>query len=104
MSVPPAETCRMDSADHRALAARLDRLERENRRMKQAGSLALLSMAAVLVIAPTSVVKKEGEAATTTIAGPREIEAKGFVLVDPMGKKRATLQMTDQGPELSLLD
>ena len=59
---------------------RVDRLERENRRMKLAGVLMLLGVAAVMVM---------GQAKTLKTA--KEIEAERFVVKDEDGKVRVVL-------------
>ncbi len=61
---------------------RMDRLERENHRMKLAGVLVLLSMTAVTVM---------GQAKATKVA--KVIEAERFVLRDENGKARGSLQV-----------
>lgn len=61
---------------------RMDRLERENRRMKLVGVLVLLGIAAVMVM---------GQAKAPRVA--RVIEAERFVLRDENGRERATLEV-----------
>ena len=61
---------------------RMDRLERENRRMKLAGILVLVGITAVIVM---------GQAKATKVA--KVIEAERFVLRDENGRERATLEV-----------
>jgi len=69
---------------------RLDKLERENRRLKRAGSLGLLLVAAGFLMA-------QGKY-------NRRIEAEEFVLTDAHGSERAQLEWKDQAPRFVLLD
>src|SRR5215510_5290231 len=66
--------------------ARLERLEKENRRMKKIGIVAIV-FASVLFIS--------GQAKTNKV-----IEANEFRLLDASGKKRATLDVFRGQPEL----
>ena len=66
--------------------ARLEKLERENRRLKKAGTVAIV-FASVLFIS--------GQAKTNKI-----IEANEFRLLDASGKERATLHVFRGQPEL----
>ena len=72
------------------LEDRLEKLERDNRRLKYVAALVLTCAAAFvsLGIAPSS----------------RIIEAEGFVLRDDSGKVRAILGVSAAGPALSLRD
>jgi len=72
---------------------RLEKLERQNRRMKLAGVGALVIAAAFLLMGQAS--------------GPRtlpEVRANSFVLVDAQGRQRATLSMDMNEPGLALRD
>ncbi len=76
------------------LTQRLDRLERENRRLKIAGAVLLLALAAVGVMG--QVLPK---------AVPKVVEAERFVLRDTRGRTRATLDAEGSGTlALSLYD
>jgi len=70
----------MNESTLEALARRLDRLERENRRWKAgtAGALLLLSLIFFL---------------GATWSAPVEIRSSRFVLTDQEGRQRATLEM-----------
>ena len=69
---------------------RLEKLEKQNRRMKQAGALVLILAAALVLM---------GQAPAT-----RTVEANDFVLKDESGKVRGRLYMTALGPSFALLD
>jgi|SRR5215472_4050826 len=70
--------------------ARLEKLERENRRMKKTGTVGIV-FASVLFIS--------GQAKTDKV-----VEANEFRLMDSAGKVRALLSMIPSGPELSFYD
>lgn len=67
-----------------ALGQRLDRLERENRRVKRVGAVVLVGIAAAALM---------GQART---AG-RKMEAERFVVLDSSGKRRAELGVWPDG-------
>jgi hypothetical protein len=78
-----------------AIEERLEKLERQNRRMKLAGLGAVVIAGAFVLMGQAS--------------GPRtlpEVRAKSFVLVDANGETRARLYMSapPERPELDLLD
>ncbi len=73
-----------------AVMNRLEQLEKQNRRFKQIGALALILAGSVLLM---------GQAPAT-----RTVEANEFVLRDESGRVRGRLSMTDSGPALSLYD
>ena len=73
--------------NEQSLVTRVNRLERENRRMKLAGVLVLLGIAAVIVM---------GQAKATRVA--KVIQAEKFVLIDKeFGTPNATLETTESG-------
>jgi hypothetical protein len=76
-------------SDFAELAARVVRLERENRRLKFFGTAALAAAAAALAW--------QARTADT-------VRAREFVLLDPDGRTAATLVHTASGPALTLLD
>src|SRR5437762_14135974 len=76
----------MASHEQQDLVTRLERLERENRRLKQAGALAVLLCCSDF---PMGQVKTR-EVKPRTV---RPVEAEQFVLDDFVGKKRAELLM-----------
>lgn len=81
------------SNDHEGILRRIERLERQNRRMKLAGLGALVIAGAFLLMGQAS--------------GPHtlpEVRANSFVLVDAQGKQRATLDIIMDQPRLALSD
>ncbi|MGH7299604.1 MAG: hypothetical protein ACREJE_04240, partial [Candidatus Rokuibacteriota bacterium] len=76
----------VSDSTHHHLTRRLDRLERENRRLKLLGALALLGLAALTVM---------GQTAATPVVNT--IEAERFVLRDGAGHARATLGLRPDG-------
>jgi len=76
--------------DLEVIRQRLEKLERENRRLKRAGSLGLLVVAAGFLMA-------QGKY-------NRRIEAEEFILTDAHGSERAELAWKDQAPRFVLLD
>ena len=73
------------------LEARLQRLERDNRRLKAGGVVALSAVLVVFLMGQTAPV-------------PDEIKAKRFTAVDEKGRTRAVLIGTLTGSSLSLRD
>jgi hypothetical protein len=71
---------------------RLEKLERDNHRLRQVAALGLIVIAVVLLMAQTS--------------GPRRLEANEFVLKDDKGKVRGRFALLEKGlvPQLSLSD
>ncbi len=76
------------------LLKRLDRLERQNRRLKLAGSLMLIGFAVLVMM---------GQAKPSNVA--KVIEAEKFILRNTDGKTRGVLLILDDGnPALVLFD
>ncbi len=75
------------------LTQRLDRLERENRRLKVAGAILLLALAAVGAMGQM-----------TPRAVPKVVEAERFVLRDTKGNILAIMGTEASGTSLSLYD
>lgn len=73
------------------LARRLDRVERENRRLKRAGIAALAVIAAVVLM---------GQVTGGRVA--KVVDAEKFILRDWEGKKRAELMTISSGAYLGL--
>ncbi|MFQ5848888.1 MAG: hypothetical protein ACE5IQ_14595 [Candidatus Methylomirabilales bacterium] len=69
---------------------RLNRLERENRRLKKLGSVALAVIAATVLMG--------------YVVGEKVVEAERFVLLDPNGQPRAVLAVAKGGAGLYLYD
>jgi hypothetical protein len=78
------------SSDGSGITERLDRLERENRRLKRLGLASLAVMGSVLVMGQSP--------------AKRILEANEFILRDASGSVRATLKMDKGEPLLTLLD
>ena len=74
------------------LESRVDRLERENRRLKRLGVTALVVAGLIVGL---------GQARPRQ---PEEVRATKFVLVDEGGQQRATLGIENGGPALVLED
>jgi len=79
-----------ETSNWQALTERVEKLERQNRRLKQAGAVALIISAAVLLM---------GQASPN-----RTVEANEFILKDEGGTVRGRLHMGADGPLLALLD
>ena len=80
-----------ESIDMREMAQRLEKLERQNRRLMQAGIMALVLLFSLVLM---------GQAPRKL----RPIESDRFTLKDATGKKRAELLMEEAGPGLVLYD
>ncbi len=80
----------MQTCDTQAILERLEKLERQNRRMKRAGIVVLVLLSVVVLMA---------QATTHQV-----LTAKMFILVDANGKTRASLDMVGGAPGLSLYD
>ena len=73
------------------LEERVNRLERQNRRLKMAGLIALLALLSVVLM---------GQAETV----PDVIKAKNFVLLDDKGTVRGGMGVTSHGSLIQLYD
>src|SRR5437879_6012790 len=90
-AAPGGDAMKNEVPELQDLAQRVERLERENRRLKRAGLVAL-ALAAVLVL-------------TGRARSSRVMEANRFVLRDTSGRVRAELKTEeDLSPRLVLLD
>ena len=76
--------------DWPTVVERLEKLERQNRRMKQVGAAVLVLVAAMLLM---------GQASPN-----RTVEANEFVLKDANGKMQARLGLTANAPGLTLYE
>ncbi len=78
-----------ETPDLRSLVKRLEKVERQNRRLKQAGVMALIAVGVILLM---------GQATPKN----RTVEAQAFILRDAEGVVRAELKMTPGGSSLLL--
>ncbi|MES2460185.1 MAG: hypothetical protein V4671_06355 [Armatimonadota bacterium] len=83
------------------LIARIERLERENRRFKSVGLLAGVLVASLVIMAPTGV-RRATQSQPGVPLVQDEVRARRIVVVDDTGKVRATLETQNLGwPYLS---
>jgi hypothetical protein len=95
-----------------ALLSRVERLEKQNRRLKQGALAFMLAIASVGLMAqtkqkpstPTSGQKPKPRAAAPTPTGPTAVEAQAFILKDSNGHVRAELGLTGSTPSLKFKD
>ena len=80
----------LQTPDLQAIVERLEKLEAQNRRMKQAGAVALILAVAMVVM---------GQGPTS-----RTVEANEFLLKDANGKVRGRWSLRAHGPGFALLD
>jgi len=104
------------SRDAKNILARLERLERQNRRLKGGalGFLLLFAACVGLMGQAKQAAKKPPAkapaaaapvpAAPAAPAGPRTVEAENFILKDSNGRVRAELTMNGAGPSFKLRD
>ncbi len=77
------------------LEERMDGLERQNRRLKRAGALALAGVASLLLL---------GAARGSRLVEAEAVKAKAFVLVDDKGRTLAALHAVGFGTHLVIKD
>jgi hypothetical protein len=102
-----------DTREFHALLSRVERLEKENRRLKQGALAFLLLIASVGLMAQTkqkppastSSQRPKGRAPVAPApAGPTAVEAQSFILKDSNGHVRAELGLTGSTPSLKFKD
>jgi hypothetical protein len=98
-----------ENEEKNPILARIERLETENRRLKQGGLICVLAIASTALMGQTTqhkapVKKPAAPVAPAAPVIPDKIEAQSFVLVDAAGKPRADLAMGGIGPSFRLLD
>jgi hypothetical protein len=99
-----------ESRELGAVLSRVERLEKENRRLKQGALLFLLAAVSVGLMAQTrqtpSTQRPRGRAPATAPApaGPTAVEAQGFILKDSNGHVRAELGFMGSSPSLKFKD
>jgi hypothetical protein len=93
-----------------ALLSRVERVEKENRRLKRGALAFLLAIASVGVMAqtkqstPSSSQKRRAPAPAPAPAGPTAVEAQSFILKDSNGHVRAELGLAGSSPSLKFKD
>lgn len=95
-----------------ALLSRVERLEKENRRLKRGALAFLLAIASVGVMAQTKQTapsssqrrRPPAPAPAPAPAGPTAVEAQSFILKDSNGRVRAELGLTGSSPSLKFKD
>jgi hypothetical protein len=80
----------VDLTEQQTLIQRINRLERQNRAVRAAGTLAVLAGAAALCIGMS--------------APRRTLETDLLIIKDPTGNTRMILGMADDGPAITMLD
>jgi len=103
MSAPDLTPPQENRTEPIALAERVARLERENIFLKRLASIGLLVLIGAIVTAQTATTTKRPTISAQQ-AAPKEIEAGRITLVDGVGRARASLEMSEGGPELRFLD
>lgn len=93
-----------------ALLSRVERLEKQNRRLKQGALVCLLAIASVALLAqtkqttPSTAQKRRAPAPAPAPTGPTAVEAQAFILKDSNGRVRAELGLTGSTPSLKFKD
>jgi len=102
------ELCGQTAGEQGSIIARVEHLEKENRRLKQGALVCLVALASIGLMGQTqhktTTTKKPAPPPAPAFVMPDNIEAKSFILKDPNGKTRAELSMGWTGPSLKLLD
>jgi hypothetical protein len=96
-----------NNREKQSLEIRIERLEKQNRRLKLGALTVLIALISVSLLGQTKQTKKtapKSAAAPGAPVTPDQIEARSFVLKDSNGKVRAELSMTGTGPGLKLRD
>ena len=88
------------TSDWTAVVGRLEKLEKQNRRLKQVGAVALVLAVALLLMGQVW----QTQAVNAQAPATRTVEANEFVLKDANGKVRGRWSMTALGPAFALLD
>lgn len=105
----------MSNEQRDMILARIEKLERQNRRLKQGALILAMAIGSIAatggVMAQTQHRKKTTKpkppvaaAAPAAPVVPEKLEAESFVLKDASGRERAELAMAGTGPALRLLD
>ncbi|HKQ86892.1 MAG TPA: hypothetical protein VJS43_08990 [Candidatus Acidoferrales bacterium] len=107
----------MSTDEKNAILARIEKLERQNRRLKQGALACVIVVASIaltgVLMAQTTHRKTTKQATKPKAAAaapsaepvvPEKIEAESFILKDASGRERAELAMAGTGPSLRLLN
>ena len=104
----------MNTEETNLILARLEKLERQNRRLKQVSLGCVVAVASIALAGglmgqtqrpkTTTKSKPAPAAASATPVLQEKIEAQSFVLKDSSGRERAELAMGGTGPSFRLLD
>ncbi len=93
-----------------SLLSRVERLEKQNRRLKQGALAFLLFVVSVGLLAqtkqtaPSSTQRRRAPAPAPAPTGPTALEAQSFILKDLNGHVRAELSLTGSTPSLKFRD
>jgi hypothetical protein len=102
----------VDQLGSDTLVRRIERLERQNRSLRVAGTLAVLAGAAALCIGMSAPRKsletdllliKDASGTTRMILGMAD-DGPAITMLDSNGKLRANIGVTEKGPEFDFLD
>lgn len=102
----------VDQGTEQSLARRIDRLERQNRRLRVGGAIVVLLSAAALSIGMSAprktletdlLVIKDANGTTRMILGMAD-DGPAITMLDAKGKLRANIGVSDKGPEFDFLD
>ncbi len=102
----------VDLTEQQTLIQRIDRLERQNRAVRAAGTLAILAGAAALCIGMSAprrtletdlLIIKDATGNTRMILGMAD-DGPAITMLDSNGKLRANIGVTEKGPEFDFLD
>ncbi len=102
----------VDLTEQQTLIQRINRLERQNRAVRAAGTLAVLVGAAALCIGMSAprrtletdlLIIKDATGNTRMILGMSD-DGPAITMLDSNGKLRANIGVTEKGPEFDFLD
>jgi hypothetical protein len=102
----------VDLTEQQTLIQRINRLERQNRAVRAAGTLAILAGAAALCIGMSAprrtletdlLIIKDATGNTRMILGMAD-DGPAITMLDSNGKLRANIGVTEKGPEFDFLD
>ncbi|HEX7078123.1 MAG TPA: hypothetical protein VF363_06870 [Candidatus Eisenbacteria bacterium] len=103
---------RVEQPESEGLLARVERLERQNRTLKVAGSIAILGAASALLLGAATpnksletdmILIKDAKGTTRMILGMAD-EGPAITMLDEKGRLRANIGVNKDGPEFDFLD